>query len=1163
MMKAVRPALHDGAGMLVLAIGLLLNLSARGAVSFTISPAVCSNTYAGSITMQITGLTNGETVLVRKFLDINTNRVIDTADWLVQSLNLTDGQNFVIAGVTNFNVPGDSNSATGAITASVSFPGGGFAQQIAGTYSFKFSSPSGRFTAITNFLTVTNLPYPQSFTGTVKSGGTNVPYAGVVAFTPPTPNGGINPVAGTIANSLGGYTLKVPTGTYMLWAVHSNYVADFSSAPVLTLGAGATITTNLTLIPATRIISGRLVDAATNSIGIPGISLFFQSTNNLIASGFSDSSGNFVVTTTSSLWKSGGDSNPLDLHGYLALQNEVYFDTTTGNVTSATIALPRATSFIYGTVKDDQNRPFATLRLNGQQNNGSGPYRGDAVTDPNGNYVMSVVSGTWSVSASGDSPSTANYIFSEPPSTNITNGVAVHLNLTGILATNHISGYVRDNHNNAITNVGVFAQATISGLSFNASSRTDTNGNYSFNVANGAWNIGVNCGGGSDSLNQLGYLCVTNQTVTISNNNGTANFIAPIVSAHVAGFVRDTGSNAVVNVGVYAHDPTGTYADANASTDGTGHYSLGVIDGTWNVGVSCYGGNGSLSQLGFLCVNEQSVTVSNNTGTADFTVLAAPHQISGYVHSTSAQPITNVNVNANATISGTPYNVNGQTDGTGFYSLNVASGTWDVNVNCNGGPANSLSSLGYLCVNSQSVTITNTNGVANFTAQPAPYQITGYLRDTGAHPITNINVNAGADIGGTMYFVDGLTDTNGFYSLNVANGTWNVNVNCSGGSPGNDLGSRGYLCVNNQSVTISNANGNANFTAQPASWHIIGYLWDSGGRPLTNVNVNASATLGGTMYFVGSFTDTNGYYTLHVANGIWNVNVDCNALGKLGLLCPNSQLVNISNNNGVLNFVAPAAPYQIAGYLSDTLAHPITNIAIYANANLNGTNYNANGMTDTAGHYVVHVINGSWSVGVGCNGFNGLNQAGYLCVNSQTVGITNNNGVANFTAPFAPYHISGYVRDTTNRPVANLNVFANSGPYYANAMTDNNGFYSMNVANGSWNVGLDCNGLTSQGYGCPSSQVTNIFNADAVLNFTVAPGLNNFRPTITGLVWLGNNQFRFTFNTVTGINYTVQYSTNFSTWYSWLTLSGSGAPITVTDPSAAPRARVYRVQLTP
>jgi alpha-methylacyl-CoA racemase len=54
----------------------------------------------------------------------------------------------------------------------------------------------------------------------------------------------------------------VPPGTYLVWAFQNRYVADLATTPVLTLGAGATITTNLNLIAATRTISGQVVDAA-------------------------------------------------------------------------------------------------------------------------------------------------------------------------------------------------------------------------------------------------------------------------------------------------------------------------------------------------------------------------------------------------------------------------------------------------------------------------------------------------------------------------------------------------------------------------------------------------------------------------------------------------------------------------------------------------------------------------------------------------------------------------------------------------------------------------------------------------------------------------------------------------------------------------------------
>jgi hypothetical protein len=1153
--------LHYRVGMLVCSIGLLMDQSARGAVTFSVSPGGVSNLYAGSIRLQITGLTNGETVSVEKYLDVNTNRIIDSADWLVQSFQLTDGQAAIVAGVTNFNIPGDTTAVNGSITANVSFRGGGFAQQIAATYNYKLSSPSGRFVPITNSFTVTNLAYAQSFTGTVRSSGTNVPYAAVLLFTPPSGNGGMNPVAGTIANNLGNYTLKAQTGTYLVWATRSNYVANLATAPVLTLGAGASIVTNLNLSPATRTMSGRLLDAANNAPGIPGISLFVQSTSNLVASGFSDASGNFTIGVTSSQWKFGGDSNPLSLHGYLSLQNEPWFDTSTGSVSGVTIALPKGTALIYGSVKDDQNRPLANIRLSGDQDNGTGPYRGYATTDTNGNYVMAVTSGNWSLNVSSDSGATAGYVFSSA-STNVIDGTTVPLDFTGIQATNQISGFVRDTSNNPITNVGVYASAILNGASYEQYAQSDASGNYTFKVPNGIWNVGVNCGGGSDSLNQLGYLCVSNQLVGITNNNGVANFIAPMATAQISGYVLDTSSNPVVNVDVYAHDPTGAYFDVNRSTDDTGYYTLNVANGTWSVGVSCYGGKGGLSQLGYLCLNDQTVTVSNTTATANFTALAAPYQITGYVRDTGGNPITNVNVNANATINGMGYNVGSQTDGNGFYTLNVANGNWNVNVNCNGGPGNDLASQGYLCVNGQSVIISNTNGTANFSVLAAAYQITGYVRDSVGRPITNINVNANAMISGTMYNVGSFTDTNGFYSLNVANGDWNVNVNCNGG-PGKDLASQGYLCVNGQSVTISNANGVANFTALSAPYQINGYVRNGSGRPITNINVNANATINGAMYFVGGFTDTNGFYSLTVASGNWNVNVDCNALSILGFLCVNNQSVNVSTNNGVANFVVTTAPYQIAGYVSDPGGAPITNVAIYGNANIGGTNYNANGITDAGGHYVVYVVNGTWNIGVGCNGYNGLNQAGYLCVNSKTVNVSNNNAVVNFTAPIASYHITGLVRDTANRPVTNINIFASSGPYNANATTDNTGFYSLSVANGTWNVNVDCNGLSSQGYACVSDQITNIANANAVVNFTVQSSLNNFRPILTSPGWAGPDQFQFTFNTVSGLTYTVQYGPDLLSWFPWITFGGTGGPMTITDPSATPATRFYRVKVGP
>src|SRR6516162_112395 len=87
--------------------------------SLTVTPSVTSNTYTGIITLQVNGLSSGETVVVQKFLDVNHNGVIDSGDILWQQFQLTDGQASVFhdgaLAVTNVNVPGDTDSTPGQI----------------------------------------------------------------------------------------------------------------------------------------------------------------------------------------------------------------------------------------------------------------------------------------------------------------------------------------------------------------------------------------------------------------------------------------------------------------------------------------------------------------------------------------------------------------------------------------------------------------------------------------------------------------------------------------------------------------------------------------------------------------------------------------------------------------------------------------------------------------------------------------------------------------------------------------------------------------------------------------------------------------------------------------------------------------------------------------
>jgi outer membrane protein assembly factor BamB len=620
------------ASLVVAGFGLFLS-DCLSAVTFSVTPLAVGNQYAGAITLQIGGLTNGETVVVQKFLDLNTNGVINASDWLVQQFNLTDGHaGMAIGGVTNFNVPGDTNTMAGQITAKLNFRNGDFMQNLVGKYLYKLSSPSGHFTPKTNLFSVTNFPYAQKFTGNVVSNGTSttLPNAIVILCPPPGPgDSGPSgpPLAGAIANNSGSYTIQAPPRTYSLIAFKNNYVVNFSTPPVFTLSSGQTVTTNLTVANATSSISGKVVDANNASIGLPGILLSVQATNGLMGVGVTDTNGNFTVGVPSSpaQWWLGADISGLMVHGYLGLGDRTHAN---AGQTGVTLALPKATALFYGSVKDNLGNPLPGIEVYANDNNND-QYESDGFTDANGNYVAGALAGDWRVEISSDTSPT-NYLLSQPDfgsngGTNISANTAVQINFTALLVIHYISGSLKDSSGNPIVGVGVWAYATIDGVGYHQGSvDTDADGNYSLNVANGTWTVGVSSGGGDDSL-PGNYLCPANQSVVIANNNATANFTALSATRHITGHVQQANSSPIGYVGVWASATINSvdyfqYVDA----DGNGNYSLNVANGSWTVGVNCGGGSDSLDAIlgrgTYKSPGNQNVTINNDDGVANFTV---------------------------------------------------------------------------------------------------------------------------------------------------------------------------------------------------------------------------------------------------------------------------------------------------------------------------------------------------------------------------------------------------------------------------------------------------------------------------------------------------------------------------------------------------------------
>lgn len=514
------------------AIVLLLAFAARASVTFNVSPSSVSNTYFGIITLQITGLTNTETVVVQKYLDANNNGVIDSGDLLVQQYQLTDGQAAVFSGVTNYYVPGDLNPAPGAITTFLGFvpaaANGDISQQLNANYLYKLSSPSGHFSPITNAFTVTSFPFPQTVSGVVYSNNSVAPNSVVILFNAAAISQGLYPLYGTVADGGGNYSIPAPPGSYLPIAFVPGCLASGALTPTVTIttSSGAA---NLYLTNATQTISGQLQDANDPSIGLPGVFMSANSSAIQIGSGFTDTSGNFVLGAAPGSWKIGFEAMPLHALGYLGPQSSYKVNTSSGSVNGLALGLPKEQAIFYGTILDASNNPLPGVRFTSSDM--TGDYEDEGSSFVSGNYyAAALTNGPWSVSVDGYNPAYTNYMFSVPQvqlngGTNLTAGQACQINFVGVIATNTISGSVKDNNNNPITNVQVYAYGNVNGTGFQPEANTDTNGHYSINVAPGTWTVNVYCGGGQNSL-PSNYQCPNSVTVTVTNNNNIVmNFV--------------------------------------------------------------------------------------------------------------------------------------------------------------------------------------------------------------------------------------------------------------------------------------------------------------------------------------------------------------------------------------------------------------------------------------------------------------------------------------------------------------------------------------------------------------------------------------------------------------------------------------------------------------
>jgi len=549
--------------------------------------------------------TAGETVRVERFLDVNTNGIIDTNDILVESYTVTDGQAFFIGGVRNRNVPGDDDGLTNStMTVNVLYPGvNDTLNHIAGTYLVRVTDAAGSFTPIIQTLTIVQKNYPQGVHGQVFSAGTGLPLTNtVVVMVIQNGNGGY----GTLVDGSGNFTIYSPTNSYGVIPINPAFVADQNSGGV-TVTANTFASLSLTNIPATRTISGNISDSSSG-IGLPGLFLQAQDTNGLFTIHFTDTNGNYTLGVTAGKWKlkMGSESGPL--LGYVRGNGSLNVDTTTANVTNANIQMLKATALVYGHVMDTQSNSVPDLRIQAQDQGNL--FDSAGASDASGNYWVGALSST-SLNVSPDNTSlTAAGLIGQGTNFMITDGQAIVQDFILQRVTAHLRGRLIDSFSNALGNFTLVAQPVTTNTS-GANSiypQTGNDGSFDIGVYGGNWSLALESGS-AQSANLIGPNLTFSVTNGVDINNIT--MVAQSGTAQISGSVTDNHGNPLSGVQLFGNTTTnGMMYLTSGTTDTNGFYTMSVFPGTWTVGVN----GGDLPARGFQDPPNQLTTITGSTG---------------------------------------------------------------------------------------------------------------------------------------------------------------------------------------------------------------------------------------------------------------------------------------------------------------------------------------------------------------------------------------------------------------------------------------------------------------------------------------------------------------------------------------------------------------------
>lgn len=506
--------------------------------------------------------------------------------------------------------------------------------------------------------------------------------------------------------------------------------------------------------------------------------------------------------------------------------------------------------------------------------------------------------------------------------------------------------------------------------------KTNATGNFSFNIPAGSYRpVPVKSG--------FVFNFGTSSLFTVNNGANTAagDILLTTRTRTISGQVRDNAGSPVTLGGmlVYSEGEPGIFSFT--FSDASGNYVVDAGAGETGVGV-----------LERQCAVAGVIGVEDAAGAP-----AGAGNVTG-VNITLPRPTALIFGNARTPASAAvPWlDIDGEmedavelsstsvTDATGYYTLGVVIGDWQV----------ASETPGYLVTSENvDVNIAGTNVLQDITARIPTAHLRGTVRDNQNQVVPNLEVLAHDFQGSSSY---SITDANGNFDLPVYGGTggtgklWSLQLNQGGdGEPA------AYIAPTiDYQVTDGNDINNINFGVYAVTAHLRGTVRDENDAPVGGVNIFATSQPGGVL--TGTSPQGDGSFDMPVFGGTWRFGLS-NDAGP-GWLAQNNLQVTTTDGNDVNNLVfrLRRTNSTISGTLKNTQGAGLTGVNIYASTTISGAQFSTSTTTTAGGNYSLNVFSAAtWQVTADSGQ---LGSQGYQPVSGQDVFVNGGNATVNFTA---------------------------------------------------------------------------------------------------------------------------------------------------------------------